>query len=169
MADRRSAGCRRSRDTRRSTDFSSACRLAPTIFSRLGLMLRAWLNGKGENMSTEDTCCTIVPYFRVADGRLNAFKELCQQFVGKTGGEPKCLYYGFSFCGNEAHCREGYADAEGALAHLENVGQLLDEALKMAELIRLEIHGREEELAKLREPLAKLNPQFFTLEYGFRR
>ena len=66
-------------------------------------------------MSTEDTCCTIVPYFRVADGRLNAFKELCQQFVGKAGGEPKCLYYGFSFCGNEAHCREGYADAEGAL------------------------------------------------------
>lgn len=120
-------------------------------------------------MSTEDTCCTIVPYFRVADGRLKAFKELCQQFVGKAGGEPKCLYYGFSFCGNEAHCREGYADAEGALAHLENVGPLLDEALKMAELIRLEIHGPKGELAKLREPLAKLNPQFFTLEYGFRR
>ena len=120
-------------------------------------------------MSTEDTCCTIVPYFRVADARLDAFKELCQQFVGKAGGEPKCLYYGFSFCGNEAHCREGYADAEGALAHLENVGQLLDEAFKMAELIRLEIHGPEEELAKLREPLSKLNPQFFTLEYGFRR
>lgn len=132
-------------------------------------MLRAWLSGKGENMSTEDTCCTIVPYFRVADGRLKAFKELCQQFVGKAGGEPKCLYYGFSFCGNEAHCREGYADAEGALAHLENVGPLLDEALKMAELIRLEIHGPKGELAKLREPLAKLNPQFFTLEYGFRR
>jgi len=55
------------------------------------------------------------------------------------------------------------------LAHLENVGQLLDEALKMVELIRLEIHGPKEELAKLREPLAKLNPQFFTLEYGFRR
>ena len=61
------------------------------------------------------------------------------------------------------------ADAEGALAHLENVGQLLNDALKMAELIRLEIHGPEEELAKLREPLAKMNPQFFTLEYGFRR
>ena len=46
-------------------------------------------------------------------------------------------YYGFSFYGNEAHCREGYADAEGALAHLENVGQLLEEALKMVELTRL--------------------------------
>ena len=42
-------------------------------------------------------------------------------------------------------------------------------ALKMVELIRLEIHGPEEEVAKLREPLAKLNPKFFTLEYGFRR
>jgi len=33
----------------------------------------------------------------------------------------------------------------------------------------LEIHGSKEELAKLREPLAELNPQFFILEYGFRR
>ena len=120
-------------------------------------------------MSIEDKCCTIVPYFRVPDGRMAAFKDLCQHFVAKAAGEPKCLYYGFSFCGNEAHCREGYADAEGVLAHLENVGQLLDEALKIVELTRLEIHGPEGELAKLRQPLAKLNPQFFTLEYGFRR
>ena len=97
------------------------------------------------------------------------FKSLCEQFVAQASEEPKCLYYGFSFNGDEAHCREGYADAEGALAHLENVAQLLDEALRMVELTRLEIHGPEEELAKLREPLAKLNPQFFTLEYGFRR
>jgi len=55
------------------------------------------------------------------------------------------------------------------LAHLENVGSLLEEALKISELTRLEVHGPEEELAKLREPLAGLKPQFFTLEYGFRR
>jgi hypothetical protein len=52
---------------------------------------------------------------------------------------------------------------------LENIGTLLQEALKISELTRLEIHGPEEELAKLREPLAELQPQFFTLEYGFRR
>jgi hypothetical protein len=35
---------------------------------------------------------------------------------------------------------------------------------------RLEIHGPEEELAMLREPLKALNPQFFVLrEDGFRR
>ncbi len=120
-------------------------------------------------MSAQDKCCTIVPYFHVPAEQEQAFRALCEQFVTKASTEPKCLYYGFSFCGDEAHCREGYADAEGALAHLENVGQLLDEAFKIARLTRLEIHGPEEELAKLRGPLAKLNPQFFVLEYGFRR
>lgn len=120
-------------------------------------------------MATQDKCCTIVPYFNVHSGKLGDFKVICEQFVEKTSKEPKCLYYGFSFAGDQAHCREGYEDAEGVLAHLENVGPLLQESLKIAELARLEIHGPEEELAKLREPLAELNPQFFTLEYGFRR
>jgi len=120
-------------------------------------------------MATQDKCCTLVPYFKVADGKLDAFKQLCEQFVEKTGEEAKCLFYGFSFDGDQAHCREGYADAEGILAHLDNVGKLLEEALQIAEITRLEVHGPEEELAKLREPLAQLQPQFFTLEYGFRR
>ncbi len=120
-------------------------------------------------MSTEDTCCTIVPYFRVHDGELGAFKQLCEQFVAKTRTEPKCLYYGFSFSGNQVHCREGYADAAGLLFHLDNVGALLEEALKIADLERLEIHGPAAEIGQLTEPLADLTPQFFTLEYGFRR
>lgn len=120
-------------------------------------------------MATQDRCCTIVPYFKVHPGKVQAFKALCERFVEKTRQEPKCLYYGFSFHGDEVHCREGYEDAEGLLAHLKNVGSLLDEALKIADITRLEAHGPEQELAKLREPLADLKPQFFTLEYGFRR
>jgi quinol monooxygenase YgiN len=120
-------------------------------------------------MATQDKCCTIVPYFKVFDGKLPAFQKLCEQFVAKTRQEPKCLYYGFSFDGDQAHCREGYEDAAGLLAHLENVGALLAEASKLAGITRLEVHGPEEELAKLRGPLAKLNPQFFTLTTGFRR
>ena len=120
-------------------------------------------------MTTTDKCCTIVPYFKVKEGKLEAFKKGCETFVEKTQTEPKCLYYGFSFDGDLAHCREGYEDAEGCLAHLDNVGALLQEALEIADLVRFEIHGPEEELAKLREPLAGLNPQFFVLEYGFRR
>lgn len=120
-------------------------------------------------MATDDTCCTIVPYFRVHDGKLPEFRALCEQFVAKTRSEPACLYYGFSFDGDQVHCREGYRDAEGLLAHLENVGELLQQALKISDVLRLEVHGPEGELQKLREPLADLKPQFFTLEYGFRR
>ena len=120
-------------------------------------------------MATQDTCCTIVPYFKVHDGKLDTFKGMCDQFIEKTRQEAKCLYYGFSFDGDQAHCREGYSDAEGVLVHLENVGALLQEALTIADLTRLEIHGPDQELAKLRAPLADLNPQYFTLEYGFRR
>ena len=120
-------------------------------------------------MATEDNCCTIVPYFKVHEGQLNAFKSLCERFVEKTSTEAKCLYYGFSFLEDQAHCREGYEGAEGVLAHLENVGSLLEEAMKIADIIRLEIHGPETELAKLRAPLGELNPDFFSLEYGFRR
>jgi quinol monooxygenase YgiN len=120
-------------------------------------------------MSTTDRCCTIVPYFKVKPENTDAFKALCVEFVNKTQGEHECLYYGFTFDEATAHCREGYANADALLAHLENVGALLQEALKIAELIRLEVHGPAEELDKLRGPMAALKPQFFTLEYGFRR
>ena len=79
------------------------------------------------------------------------------------------MFYGFSFDGDYTHCRESYQDADGVLAHLENVGELFKEALKIADLIRLEVHGPEKEIEKLRGPLAELKPQFFTLQYGFRR
>jgi len=119
-------------------------------------------------MATQDTCCTIAPYFKVHDGQLEAFHSLCERFVQKTSDEPDCLFYGFSFDGDEVHCREAYADAEGLLAHLENVGSLVGEALEIADMARLEVHGPGEELQKLQQPLAELSPQYFTLEYGFR-
>ncbi len=120
-------------------------------------------------MATQDRIVSIYPYFKVFDGKLDTFKGLCEQFIAATGTEPKCLYYGFSFNGDNVHCREGYDGAEALLAHLTNVGSLLQEALKISQLTRLEIHGVEEELAKLRKPLAELNPTYFTLEYGIRR
>lgn len=120
-------------------------------------------------MTTNDKCCTISPYFKIKAGQLGAFKNLCERFCEQTKNEKGCLYYGFAFDGDTAHCREGYADAEGLLAHLKNVEPLLKESAKYADLTRLEIHGPETELAKLRGSLAALKPQFFVLEYGFRR
>jgi quinol monooxygenase YgiN len=120
-------------------------------------------------MATEDTTVTICPYFKIHEGKVDAFKSLCDQFVAKTETEPKCHYYGFSFDGDLVFCREGYEGAAGALAHLENIGPLLQEALKISDLERLELHGLAAELDQMREPMAELNPQYFVLEYGFKR
>jgi hypothetical protein len=120
-------------------------------------------------MFTRDTCCTLVPYFEVQDGQLAAFKALGPQFVAKTRTESGCLHYAFSFSGNAAHCREGYENAEALLAHLQNVGDLLGQALKIAKIVKLEVHAPAAEVEKLRGPMAALNPQFFVLEEGIRR
>lgn len=120
-------------------------------------------------MAATDTCCTLVPYFKVNPGQIDAFKAMGPRFVERTRTEPGCLHYAFSFNGDEAHCREGYDSAASLLAHLENVGALLGEALKIAQITRLEVHAPAAEIEKLRGPMASLSPVFFTLSDGFRR
>ena len=89
--------------------------------------------------------------------------------VDKTKNEDDVAFYGFSFSGQRAHCREGYKSAAGILKHLENVDELLQQALKIASLDSLEIHGPASEVAELQDPLKGLNPTFFTMETGFRK
>src|SRR5437588_169748 len=114
-------------------------------------------------MATNDKCVTIHPYFHVHEGKLAEFKSLVERFVAKAGAEPGCLYYGFSFDGHLAHCREGYTDADGLLFHLKNVSDLKTEMMKLADVVRVEVHGPAQEVAKLRVPMAEMHPQFFTL------
>ena len=101
------------------------------------------------------------PYFKAHPGKLEAFKAGLPAFREKSATEEKNLFYDFTINGDEVFCREGYDAAEALLAHLENVGPLLGEALKIADLIRLEVHGPAAELEKLRQPLAHFNPQWF--------
>jgi quinol monooxygenase YgiN len=118
---------------------------------------------------TQDRVVSIHPYFKVFDGKIDQFKKLCEQFILATAQEPRCLYYGFSFHGNHVHCREAYEGAEGLLTHLAGVDAILKEALKISEIVRLEVHGKAEELEKLSQPLAALAPTYYALEYGVRR
>lgn len=104
------------------------------------------------------------PYFKVHSGKLEIFTTRFPGFVARTTSEEKNLFYEFTVKGDEVFCREAYTDAEGLLTHLDNVGPLLTEALKMADLIRLEVHGPAAELEKLKGPLAHLKPDWFVLE-----
>jgi quinol monooxygenase YgiN len=120
--------------------------------------------GYVSDMSAFSTFVSLHPYFTVHLGKLEAVKAILPRFVQKTATEEENLFYGFSSNGDEIFCREAYKSADGVLAHLENVGGLLAEMLTMADLTRLELHGPAKELNKLKEPLAHLNPAWFTLE-----
>jgi quinol monooxygenase YgiN len=109
------------------------------------------------------------PYFRAHPGQIEAAKAAFLQLVEKTATEKENLFYGFTVNGDEIFCREAYESAEGLLTHLENVDALLQEMLKVADLVRIEVHGPAEELEKLKQPLAHLNPAWFTLEASVER
>jgi hypothetical protein len=109
------------------------------------------------------------PYFKVHPGKLGAAKAMLRQFIDKTASEKENLFYGFSINGDEIFCREAYESANGLLAHLDNVGALLTEMLKVADLTKVEVHGPAKELEKLKAPLAHLNPVWFTLEASVAR
>ena len=121
-------------------------------------------------MAADDTCVSIHPYFAIQEGEIENVRSYLSKFVELTKPEPGCVYYGFTLCGDKLHCREGYASADAVLAHLGNVGGLLKEMLDSgkATLTDLQIHGPDQELAKLREPLADFNPSYWVLESGFR-
>jgi quinol monooxygenase YgiN len=109
------------------------------------------------------------PYFRAHPGKIEAAKSAFPQFVEKTATEKENIFYGFTVNGDEILCREAYESADGLLAHLDNVAAPLSEMLKVADLIRIEVHGPTEELEKLKAPLAHLNPAWFTLEASVAR
>ncbi len=104
---------------------------------------------------------SIHPYFKVQEGKLDAFKEIIGRFIEKTQTEESCLYYDFAVCGDVIACREAYIGAVGILTHLDNVEVCIEEALTVSEMIRLEIHGPAAEIDQLREPLAALSPDFY--------
>ena len=112
-------------------------------------------------MKLPSTFVSLHPYFKAHPGKLESMKAGLLAFCDKTATEEGNLFYDFPINGDEIFCREGYEGAEALLTHLQNVGPLLGEALKIADLIRLEVHGPAAELEKLKGPLAHLDPQWF--------
>jgi hypothetical protein len=124
-------------------------------------VFRSWV--QNPEVNTLSSFVSLHPYFKAHPGKLDAIKSTFPAFIEKTAGEEKNLFYGFTVNGDEIFCREGYADAEALLTHLDNVGALLAEALTIADLTRLEVHGPGSELDKLRKPLAHLGPVWFVV------
>ena len=117
-------------------------------------------------MSDQSNLVSIHPYFKIHEGKVDDVKALLPEFVAKVENEDKAHYYNFTMNGDELFCREGYEGAEGALAHVENVGPELDRLFTLVEIIRIEIHGPAAELEKLKGPFAELNPTWWEYQTG---
>lgn len=115
------------------------------------------------------TTVSIHPYFQPHEGKLAEFIAGMPAFIERTRSETGVLFYDFTVCDGIVFCREAYVGGEGALAHLANVGDLLDRALQIADLIRLEIHGAAAELDKMRKSLKDLPVSWFVLETGLEK
>lgn len=112
---------------------------------------------------------SIHPYFKVKPGKLAEARAILRQFVARASTEKLLRHYDFTINEDVIHCREMYLGAEGLQAHLDNVGSVLKEFLKVVDLTRLEVHGPTGELDKLRGPLADLQPAWFIYECGVER
>ena len=120
-------------------------------------------------MNTLSGFVSLHPYFKVHPGKLEEVKAMFQALSEKTASEKKNLFYEFSMNGDDVFCREAYTDADGVLAHLDNVGALLAEMFTLADVTRVELHGPAAELEKLKGPLAHLNPVWFALECSVKK
>jgi quinol monooxygenase YgiN len=109
---------------------------------------------------------SIHPYFRVKPGKMAEAKTFLNQMVTRTGTETANLYYDFTINDDVVFCREAYVGAAGLLTHLENVTPILAEYLKIAEILRVEVHASAEDMEKLKAPLSHLNPEWFVFECG---
>jgi len=119
-------------------------------------------------MSTFDNAISINPYFNIPEGQMETAKEFLAQFCDLVATNEKegCLFYNFTLKGNELCCREAYKDVAAIKAHLANCGAALGEFLKIAQVLRVEVHGPAAELEQLKEDFAGLNPEYYVCECG---
>ena len=126
----------------------------------------SWPDEKRNKEMLPAQIVSIHPYFKAKPGNLPRAKALLPEFLARTSSEGGNLFYDFTINGDVIFCREAYVGAEGLLSHLENVEPVLKEFLKLVDVLRIEVHGSAEELAKLKGPMAALNPEWFQFECG---
>eukprot|EP00588_Corethron_pennatum_P009235 CAMPEP_0194274102 /NCGR_PEP_ID=MMETSP0169-20130528/7275_1 /TAXON_ID=218684 /ORGANISM="Corethron pennatum, Strain L29A3" /LENGTH=180 /DNA_ID=CAMNT_0039017215 /DNA_START=20 /DNA_END=565 /DNA_ORIENTATION=- len=137
--------------------------------------LKGKKNKKGSKSSNglwyeDDTVVNLVPKFKIKDGMTEQFVALLPKFFDlvKANEEETCVHYGFVGPTEDGYiiCREGYTSAEGVTFHLDNVGDVLNEALQYADIVELQVQGPAEEMEKLKEPLKAFGATFYPLSEG---
>ena len=112
-----------------------------------------------------DTTCTISPYFKIHEGKMEEWKEIAKRFCELAKTEKDVIHYGFTYSEDGlVHCREAYKSGAALLHHLEIVDGPHKSAVKVSNITRLEFHGPKSEIEVVREALTPLGCIFFTAD-----
>jgi len=130
-----------------------------------------WLQGY-PTQAGSDTHVSAHHIFNVPVDKMNDFLDVTKELADATaGGTKECIYYGFARDGNTITVREGYASADGVLAHANDTNSILPKffaALGDSADFKMRIVGSKEELQKLRGPLASIPVEYFeTIDGAF--
>lgn len=109
-----------------------------------------------------NTQCTMQPHYTIEDW--DTAKPIMQSIIDQSSKDPACTYFGFHKSGNKLHSQEAFTDGDAMKAHMNAVRPLMEQ-LKAgpAKLERLEMHGPEPELSKVKDAAAALQiePEYF--------
>ena len=102
--------------------------------------------------------------FKINEGKLEEFKRLIPLFISAVKEkDPGTLNYDWFLNEEKMECMvlEAYADSDAVLAHVANVGELLQKSLEIAE-ITLHVYGNpSDELIKATTGVgAKIYPYY---------
>merc|ERR1712144_9157 len=114
----------------------------------------------------DQTVMTIQPTFTIKDWSLAA--PIMAEFVEATKTEKGCVYYGWTKVGDKLFCREAYKNAEGVLAHLDNVGALVGKMLEAAATLdKIELHGPPAEMDQCKATMDGFGTTYWAIDSGF--
>lgn len=94
------------------------------------------------------------------------FRQLAAEALETARGEPGTLQYDWFFSDDGAECvvRETYGSSDAVLAHLGNVGPLIERLIELGGGLKLEVFG--EPSAALREVIAAFQPPIYSYVQG---
>jgi len=119
--------------------------------------------------SAKQTYSYLSVEFTITPGKNDAFKSLARQLIDGTSKEPGALGYQWYFNSdeNKYHLVELYKDSGAILAHLNNVGPVLQKLLETSKVTRFEVFGNVN--AEVEKILASFGTKFFKYWDGFLR
>jgi quinol monooxygenase YgiN len=110
----------------------------------------------------------ITAKFKIHPGKVEEFKKISHNAIAIVAEKEKgktCLQYDWFFSPDETECvvRETYTDSNAVMTHLGNVGEILGQAISIADF-SAELYGPLSD--ELKNATAPFDPKIYSFFHG---